>query len=181
MLFCIECGCCSGELGKGWVAFRCDDPDPDEPNDGEAMLAVYCPPCATREFGYRPDVGATYVCSWESVPGATWPEHDLDTFARLLEPPTHEPATTGVRREPARAFGVTMVRPGVMPSFEVGVYEYYGRGLPLVGETIVIRRTQGPEAGEVKQGYVTRLNPESDTPIAVTEVARDAARLGGAG
>lgn len=29
MLYCVKCGCCSGELGKGWVAMRCDDPDPD--------------------------------------------------------------------------------------------------------------------------------------------------------
>ena len=26
VLYCIECGCCSGEPGKGWVAVRCDDP-----------------------------------------------------------------------------------------------------------------------------------------------------------
>ncbi len=180
MLYCIECGCCSGELGKGWVAFRCDDPDPDEPNDGRPMIAFYCPPCATREFGYRPDVGATYVCSWEPAAGATLPEHHGDTGARPFEQLDHASPAMGVRREPARAFMVTMVRPGVMPSFEVGAYEYFGRGLPLVGETIVIRRTHGPEAGEVRQGYVTRLNPDSDTPIAVTEVARDAAHLGGA-
>ena len=30
MLYCVECGCCSGELGKDWVAFRCDDPEHDE-------------------------------------------------------------------------------------------------------------------------------------------------------
>ena len=74
-------------------------------------------------------------------------------------------------REPARAYGVTMVRPGVVPSFEVGAYEYFGRGLPLVGEIIVIHRIEGPDAGEVTQGYVTRLNLDSNPPIAVTEVA----------
>ena len=45
-----------------------------------------------------------------------------------------------------------------------------GRGLPLVGETILMRRTEGPRAGEVTQGYVTRVSACSDTPIAVTEV-----------
>ena len=29
-MYCVECGCCSGELGKGWVAFRCDDPECDD-------------------------------------------------------------------------------------------------------------------------------------------------------
>jgi len=68
VLYCVECGCCSGELGKGWVAFRCDDyPDPDEGEGGPAV-AVYCPPCAAAEFGYRPDVAATYVCAWEPLP-----------------------------------------------------------------------------------------------------------------
>jgi hypothetical protein len=61
MLYCVECGCCSGELGKGWVAFCCEDPDEiDEP-----CIVVYCPACATDEFGYRPEIGANYVCAWE--------------------------------------------------------------------------------------------------------------------
>jgi hypothetical protein len=63
MLYCIECGCCSGELGKGWAAFRCDDPDPDMRDAPE--IAIYCPACAAAEFGYRPDVGANYVRAWE--------------------------------------------------------------------------------------------------------------------
>ena len=61
-----------------------------------------------------------------------------------------------------------MVRPGPMPSFEVGAYEYAGRSLPSVGETIRIRKVVG---GEQTYGYVTRVNPTADTPIAVTEVA----------
>jgi hypothetical protein len=132
---CVECGCSSDELGTGWAAYRCDEPDPDEPADGRPSVALYCPECAGREFGYRP----------HARPGL----------------------------EPARTFSVTMVRPGVVPSFEVGAFEYFGRGLPLVGETIVLRRTEGPEAGEVFQGYVTRVNAASDTPIAVTEVVRE--------
>jgi len=137
VLYCVECGCPSGELGQGWVAYRCDELDPDEPDDGRPSVAVYCPTCAEREFGYRRAGG---------------PAGGL---------------------EPARAFSVTMVRPGVVPSFEVGAYEYFGRGLPLVGETIVMRRTDGADAGEVLQGYVTRVNPDSATPIAVTEVTRE--------
>ena len=54
VLYCVECGCCSGELGKGWVAMRCDDPDPDMGD--EPTIALYCPPCAAGEFGNRPDV-----------------------------------------------------------------------------------------------------------------------------
>jgi hypothetical protein len=185
VLYCVECGCCSGELGKGWVAYRCDDPDPDQPYDGRPIIAFYCPACATREFGYRPDVGATYVCSWEPRPeqatesvgylvsqGQTASAMGSDTLAHRLELSPHAPPTVRPGMEPARAFSVTMVRPGVMPSFEVGLYEYFGRGLPLVGETILLRRTEGPEAGAVLQGYVTRVNPSSDTPIAVTEVAQ---------
>jgi hypothetical protein len=66
-LYCIECGCCCGEFGRGWVAFRCDDPDPDE-GDPEPAIALYCPPCAAAEFGYRPDVAAEYVCIWDPLP-----------------------------------------------------------------------------------------------------------------
>jgi hypothetical protein len=167
VLCCIECGCCSGELGKGWVAFRCDEPDPDEPNDGRSMIAVYCPRCAASEFGYRPDIGATYVRSWPTTGMAFGPN---DGAARGSYEPAPDAPPTPAHREPARAYSVTMVRPGVVPSFEVGAYEYFGRGLPLVGQIIVIHRTQGPDAGEATQGYVTRLNLDSNPPIAVTEV-----------
>jgi hypothetical protein len=65
VLYCEECGCCSGELGKSWVAYMCNDPDGiDEPR-----IAVYCPPCAAAEFGHRPDIAANYVCAWEPLPG----------------------------------------------------------------------------------------------------------------
>jgi hypothetical protein len=70
VLYCIECGCCGGQLGKGWVAVRRDDPDPDE-GDREPAIAIYCPPCAASEFGYRPDVAAKYVCAWEPLPSRT--------------------------------------------------------------------------------------------------------------
>ena len=45
--FRSECGCCSGELGKGWVGMRCDDASPDV--DDEPEIAVYCPPCAAGD------------------------------------------------------------------------------------------------------------------------------------
>jgi hypothetical protein len=67
-------------------------------------------------------------------------------------------------------FTVTMVRPGPAPSFEIAAYEYVGARLPAVGETIVMRKVSG---GEETHGYVTRVDPFSDTPIAVTEVASE--------
>ena len=63
MLYCVECKCCS-DLGHGWVAMRCDDEDPFD-GDIRPDIALYCPPCAAREFGYKPDVAASYVCVWE--------------------------------------------------------------------------------------------------------------------
>ena len=47
----LQCGCCSGELGKGWAAFRCDDPDEGQGPE----IAIWCPVCAAAEFGYRPE------------------------------------------------------------------------------------------------------------------------------
>ena len=67
MLTCVQCGCCSGELGKAWSAWLCEDPDGiDAP-----LIAVYCPPCAAREFGYRPEVAANDVSGWETMPSET--------------------------------------------------------------------------------------------------------------
>ena len=58
---------CSGELGKGWVAFLGEDPDAvDAPS-----AVVYCPVCAAAEFGYRPDIAANCVCAWEPIPSET--------------------------------------------------------------------------------------------------------------
>jgi hypothetical protein len=61
VLYCVECGCCSGELGKGWSAFVCEDPDGNDP----PSIAVYCSPCAASEFGYRRELAEKYVCAWE--------------------------------------------------------------------------------------------------------------------
>ena len=63
MLYCVECKCCS-ELGRGWVAMRCDDEDPVD-GDITPAIAFYCPPCAAREFDYKPAVAANYRCQWE--------------------------------------------------------------------------------------------------------------------
>jgi hypothetical protein len=67
VLYCGECGCCAGALPRGWAAFLSEDPDGiDEPG-----IAVYCPVCAAREFGYRPDVAERYVRAWEPLPAET--------------------------------------------------------------------------------------------------------------
>ena len=63
LLYCVECGCCSGELGRGWVAFVADDPDNPPPE-----IITYCPPCAASEFGYRPEAAQSYVCAWDPLP-----------------------------------------------------------------------------------------------------------------
>ena len=70
MLVCVECGCCTTELGQGWVALRGDDPD--DPR-ADAAIAVYCPVCAASEFGFQPDFAAHYMRSWE--PGEPDREH----------------------------------------------------------------------------------------------------------
>jgi hypothetical protein len=69
-------------------------------------------------------------------------------------------------------FSVTMVRPSNgLPSFEVGAYEYVAERLPDVGETIPIRKIVDPDEGDEVLGYVTRVDPNADTPISVTHVA----------
>ena len=68
ILYCVECGCCAGEIGHGWTAWICNDPDEVDP----PTIAVYCPPCAAEEFGYRPEVAAHYVRSWEPGANQEW-------------------------------------------------------------------------------------------------------------
>jgi hypothetical protein len=58
LLECVECGCVSGELGRGWAAFICKDPD-DELD--LPAIAVYCPPCAASEYDHRRDAADAYV------------------------------------------------------------------------------------------------------------------------
>jgi hypothetical protein len=69
-------------------------------------------------------------------------------------------------------YPVTLVKVGPgLPVFEVGVYTYTGPSLPYVGDTISIRRaaSDGSEAPEELQGYVTRIKPMSNSPISVLE------------
>jgi hypothetical protein len=72
--------------------------------------------------------------------------------------------------EDLQTYSVTMVRPGPVPSFEVAAYEYVGESLPFVGDTIPLRRVA---SGEAARGYVTRVKPAADTPIAVMEIEGD--------
>ena len=65
-------------------------------------------------------------------------------------------------------FSVTLVTPGTWPSVEVAAYEYTGLSLPLVGETVTVRKVGGDDQ---RRGYVTRVVPSATTPISVTEVA----------
>src|SRR6476646_2831672 len=71
-----------------------------------------------------------------------------------------------------RTFAVTLVKTGSgLPLFEVGAYRYTADWLPQVGDTIAIRSAAAPDgSGPELQGYVTRINPASDTPISVIEV-----------
>ena len=80
--------------------------------------------------------------------------------------------TADSETEGGKTFSVTMVRPGPMPSFEIAAYEYVGRRLPCVGDTIVLRKVG---TGQESLGYVTRVNPYADTPIAVTDVPQEPA------
>jgi hypothetical protein len=72
-----------------------------------------------------------------------------------------------------RTFSVTLVKVGPgLPYFEVGAYRYTAEWLPQVGDTIWIQpiaADDGDPAAELR-GYVTRVNPTSETPISVVEV-----------
>jgi hypothetical protein len=93
-----------------------------------------------------------------------------DTLAERLATLDINARTLRSEMDNGMTFSVTMVRPGPVPSFEVGAYQYVGGRLPSVGETIPMRKIVG---GEETRGYVTRVNPSADTPIAVTEVASE--------
>jgi hypothetical protein len=76
-----------------------------------------------------------------------------------------------------RTFSVTLVKVGPgLPYFEVGAYRYTAEWLPQVGDTISIQpiaASDGEPAVELR-GYVTRVNPMSETPISVVEVETSA-------
>ena len=84
MLYCVVCGCCSGALGKGWTALHRERPG----GSGPPAVALYCPPCAAGEFGYRPDVAERYVCAWEPAPG--------EPAGNVLPAPDESERTEGV-------------------------------------------------------------------------------------
>ena len=70
-----------------------------------------------------------------------------------------------------RTFAVTLVRIGPgLPYFEVGAYRYTAEWLPVVGDIITVTQAVSAdgEAPEQLLGYVTRVDPTSDTPIRVT-------------
>ena len=71
-----------------------------------------------------------------------------------------------------RTFAVTLIKTGRgIPQVEVGAYRYTGDWLPEVGETILVRRADETDGlGPELQGFVTKVNPVSDTPISVVEL-----------
>jgi len=71
-----------------------------------------------------------------------------------------------------RTFAVTLIKAGGgIPSVEVGAYTYTADWLPQVGETIDVRPAAAADGAETQlKGYVTKVNPVSDTPISVVEV-----------
>ena len=76
-----------------------------------------------------------------------------------------------------RTFAVTLIKTGRgIPSVEVGAYTYTGDWLPEVGETIPVRPAADREGAPAElQGFVTKVNPVSDTPISVVEVESQSA------
>ena len=76
----------------------------------------------------------------------------------------------------ARTFPVTLMRAGPgLPYFEVGAYRYTNAWLPVVGDLITITKATGAtetEPAEPFLAYVTRVEPNADTPIRVTEAKR---------
>jgi hypothetical protein len=71
-----------------------------------------------------------------------------------------------------RTFAVTLMRAGPgLPYFEVGAYLYTGAWLPRAGDLITITKAAPSETDPVEPllVYVTRVEPNADTPIRVTE------------
>lgn len=67
-----------------------------------------------------------------------------------------------------QTFPVTLMREGRgLPYFEVGVYSYTGAWLPIAGDLVTITKIADP--AESLLVYVTRVDPNADTPIRATE------------
>jgi hypothetical protein len=60
LLTYAECGCSSDEEARGWAAFSGEDTEGIEPTS----LLIFCPVCAAKEFGYRPERAEEYTCAW---------------------------------------------------------------------------------------------------------------------
>ena len=71
-----------------------------------------------------------------------------------------------------RTFPVTLMRAGPgLPYFEVGAYRYTAEWLPSVGDLITVTRPTATDLDPVESFlvYVTRVEPNADTPIRATE------------
>jgi len=71
-----------------------------------------------------------------------------------------------------RTFPVTLMRAGPgLPYFEVGAYRYTAEWLPSVGDLITVTKPTATDLDPVEPllVYVTRVEPNADTPIRATE------------
>ena len=49
-VICVECNGSSGLNWRGWLAYRAEDPQNEDPPE----LGFYCPTCAAKDLGRRP-------------------------------------------------------------------------------------------------------------------------------
>ena len=71
-----------------------------------------------------------------------------------------------------RTFPVTLMRAGPgLPYFEVGAYRYTAEWLPSAGDLITVTKSAATEldSPEPLVVYVTRVEPNAETPIRATE------------
>jgi len=71
-----------------------------------------------------------------------------------------------------RTFPVTLMRVGHgLPYFEIAAYRYTAAWLPVVGDLITVTKAAASETepAEPLLVYVTRVEPNADTPIRATE------------
>jgi hypothetical protein len=71
-----------------------------------------------------------------------------------------------------RTFSVTLMRAGPgLPYFDVGAYRYTAEWLPRAGDLITVTKAAVTELepGEPLLVFVTRVEPNADTPIRATE------------
>jgi len=68
-----------------------------------------------------------------------------------------------------QTFPVTLMRAGHgLPYFEVAAYRYTGARLPVAGDLVMVTKAAA-ETDEAFLVYVTRVDPDADTPIRATE------------